>query len=85
MTKYYAHDYIHEDGRPSNRLCEKYVYLADDVDAAIPSRDHIQRLKTLARIIRRFAACGDPAPVLDSDADAVEAALSVFDRFMPHA
>ena len=80
MTRYYAHGYIHEEGRPANELCEKYVYLADDVDAALPPREQVEALQTLVRIIRRYAASCDPAPVLDKDAEAVEAAIAAFER-----
>lgn len=40
------------------------------------SAEHIQRLQVVARMIRRCAASGDMAPVLDADADAIDAALA---------
>lgn len=79
MTRYYAPDYIHEDGDPSNGLCEKYVYLADDVVDALPSREQIEQLKTLARIIRRFSAACELTPTLGKDADAIDAAVVAFE------
>jgi hypothetical protein len=83
MTSYYA-DECHADGRPSNVEYEKYVYLVADVEAAMPKREQIQQLRTLARIVRRYAASCDPAPVLDKDADAIDAALAAFEKLRPH-
>jgi hypothetical protein len=80
MIRYYAPGYIHEDGNPSHELCEKYVYLADDVEEVILSREQIEHLKTLTRIVRRYAASCDPVSVLDKDAAALEAVVAMCER-----